>query len=181
MHHIPKLMRFAAGECFDKLSAMSRISVSVTSKKSFRLLNPPSAMMELQCWTSVKPIHCRHWLTSANAAAAAILFCYVVLQVKGATYCCVLLFIDELTGCQDDQSRRSESRRLPISEVLHQVVRGCSSRRMMCHHHSPSFAACEPKRIGSDKPNESCLSTEDASAIIGCSSGLSRWQKSEGK
>ena len=65
-----------------------------------------------------------------------------------------------------------KSWRLPIGEVLPQVVRGCSSRRMMCHHRSPPFAACESKRIGSDKPNESCLSTEDANTIIGCSLGL---------
>ena len=65
-----------------------------------------------------------------------------------------------------------KSRRSPIGEVLHQVVRCCSSRRKMCHHRSPPFAACESKRIWSDKQNESCLSTEDANAIIGCSSGF---------
>ena len=41
-----------------------------------------------------------------------------------------------------------KSRRSPIGEVLRQVVRGCSSRRTMCHHHSPPFAACEPKGLG---------------------------------
>ena len=65
-----------------------------------------------------------------------------------------------------------KSWRSPIGEVLRQVVRGCLSRCTMCHHHSPPFAACESKRIGSDKPNESCLSTEDANAIVGCSSGF---------
>ena len=65
-----------------------------------------------------------------------------------------------------------KSRRSPIGEVLRQVVRGCLSRRMMCHHRSLPFAACESNTIGSDKPNESCLSTEDADAIIGCSSGF---------
>ena len=99
-----------------------------------------------------------------------------MLQVKDATYCCVLLFVDELTGCQDDQSRRS-----PIGEVLRQVVRGCSSRRMMCHHRLPPFAACESKLIGSDKLNEMCLSTEDANSIVGCSSGFHAGKRSEGK
>ena len=73
-----------------------------------------------------------------------------------------------------------KSRRSPIGEVLCQVVRGCSSRRMMCHHRSPPFAACESKRIGSDKPNEECLSTEDANSIVGCSSGFHAGKKSEG-
>ena len=41
-----------------------------------------------------------------------------------------------------------KSWRSPIGEVLRQVVRGCSSRRTMCHHHSPPFAACEPKVLG---------------------------------
>ena len=73
------------------------------------------------------------------------------------------------------------SRRSPIGEVLRQVVRGCSSRRTMCHHHLPPFAACESKRIGSDKPNEMCLSTEDANSIVGCSSGFRAGKRSEGK
>ena len=74
-----------------------------------------------------------------------------------------------------------KSRRSPIGEVLHQVVRGYSSRHMMCHHHSRPFAACESKRVGSDKPNEVCLSTKDATSIVGCSSGFHPGKRSEGK
>ena len=74
-----------------------------------------------------------------------------------------------------------KSRRSPIGEVLRQVVRGCSSRRTICHHRLPSFAACESKRAGSDKPNEKRLSTEDASSIVGCSSGFYAGKRSEGK
>ena len=74
-----------------------------------------------------------------------------------------------------------KSRRSPIGEVLRQVVRGCSSRRTMCHHRSPPFAACESKRSGSDKPNERCLSTEDANSIVGCHSGFHADKKSEGE
>ena len=34
---------------------------------------------------------------------------------------------------------------------------------------------------GSDKPNERCLSTEDANSIVGCSSGFYAGKKSEGE
>ena len=71
--------------------------------------------------------------------------------------------------------------RLPIGEVLRQVVRGCSSRHTMCHHRLPPFAACESKRIGSDKLNEKHLSTEDANSIAGCSSGFHAGKRSEGR
>ena len=73
-----------------------------------------------------------------------------------------------------------KSRRSPIGEVLHQVVRGCSSRCTMCHHRSPPFAACESKRTGSDKPNKMCLSTKDATSIGGCNSGFHAGKRSEG-
>ena len=160
-------------ERLEKLSAISRMSVSVMSKKSFRLLKPPSAMMELWCWTLVKPIHCKHWSTSANAAAAAISLRYVVLQIKGCN-----LLLHTLVRRRADSVVEMisfdalKSRRSPIGEVLRQVVRGCSSRHMICHHHLHSFAPCESKRAGSDKPNEKRLSTEDASSIVGCSSGF---------
>ena len=36
----------------------------------------------------------------------------------------------------------------------------------MCHHRLPSFAACESKRTGSDKPNEKPLFTEDAALLL---------------
>ena len=173
MRHIPKLMRFAAGERLEKLSAISRMSVSVMSKNTFRLLKPPSAMMELRCWTSLKPIHYKHWSTSANAAAAAISICYVVLQIKGCNLLLHTLVRRRADGVVEMISFDTRnSRRLPIGEILRQVVCGCLSRRTMCHHHLPSFEACESKRIGSDKPNEKRLSTEDTSSIVGCSSGF---------
>ena len=74
-----------------------------------------------------------------------------------------------------------KSRRSLISEILHKVVHGCSSRCTMCHHCSPPFAACESKRAASDKPNEMYLSTEDANSIVGCSSGFHAGKRSEGK
>ena len=74
-----------------------------------------------------------------------------------------------------------KSRRSPIGEVLHQVVHGCSSRCTMCHHCSPPFVACESKSIGSDKPNETGLSTKDATSIVGCSSCFHAGKRSEGK
>ena len=182
MHRIPKLMRFTAGERLEKLSAISRMSISVTSKKSFRLLKPPLAMMELWCWTSVKPIHCKHWSTSANAVAAAISLRYVVLQIKGCNLLLCTLVRRRADGVVEMISFDTlNSRMSPIGEVLRQVVRGCSSRRTICHHRLPSFAACESKRIGSDKPKEKCLSTEDASSIVGCSSDFHADKRSEWK
>ena len=74
-----------------------------------------------------------------------------------------------------------KSRRSPIGEVLRQVVHGCSSRRTMCHHRSPPFAACESKRTGSDKPNAMCLSTKDAISIGGCNLGFHAGKRSERK
>ena len=73
------------------------------------------------------------------------------------------------------------SRRSPIGEVLCQVVRGCSSRRTMYHHRSSPFSACESQRTGSDKLNEVCLSTKDATSIVGCNSGFHAGKRSEGK
>ena len=73
------------------------------------------------------------------------------------------------------------SRRSPIGKVLRQVVRGCSSRRMMCHHHSSPFPACDSQGGGSDKPNEVCLSTKDATSIVGCNLGFHAGKRSEGK
>ena len=73
------------------------------------------------------------------------------------------------------------SRRSPIGEVLCHVVCGCSSRRMMYHHRSSPFSACDSQSIGSDKPNEVCLSTKDATSIVGCNSGLHAGKRSEGK
>ena len=74
------------------------------------------------------------------------------------------------------------SRRSPIGEVLRQVVRGCSSRRTMYHQHrSFPFSACDSQSIGPDKPNEVCLSTKDATSIVGCNSGLHAGKRSEGK
>ena len=182
MHRIPKLMRFAAGERLEKLSTISRMSISVTSKKSFRLLKPPSAMMELWCWTSVKPIHCKHWSTSANAAAAAISLRYVVLQIKVRNLLLRNLVCRRADGVIEMISFNAlKSQRSAIGEVLCQVVRGCSSRRMICHHHLLSFASCESKRAGSEKPNEKRLSTVDASSIVGCSLGFHPGKRSEGK
>ena len=74
-----------------------------------------------------------------------------------------------------------KSRRSPIGEVLRQVVRGCSSRRTMCHHHSPPFPSCESQKAGSDKPNKLCLSTKDDTSIVGCSSCFHAGKMSEGK
>ena len=73
------------------------------------------------------------------------------------------------------------SRRSPIGEVLRQVVRGCSSRRTMYHHRSSPFSACDSQSNGSAKPNEVCLSTTDATSIVGCNSGFYVGKRSEGK
>ena len=73
------------------------------------------------------------------------------------------------------------SRRSPIGKVLRQVVRGCSSRRTMCHHRSSPFPACDSQGVGSDKPNGVCLSTKDATSIVGCNSGFHAGKRSEGK
>ena len=74
------------------------------------------------------------------------------------------------------------SRRSPIGEVLRQVVRGCSSRGTMYHHrYSPSFPTCDPQGVGSDKPNEVCLSTKDAASTVVCNSVLHVGKRSEGK
>ena len=73
------------------------------------------------------------------------------------------------------------SRRLPIGKVLRQVVRGCLSRRTMCHRRSSPFPACDSQGGGSDKPNEVCLSTKDATSIVGCNSGFHAGKRSEGK
>ena len=73
------------------------------------------------------------------------------------------------------------SRRSQIGEVLRQVVSGCSSRRTMYHHSSSPFSACDSQSIGSDKPNEVCLSTKDATSFVGCNSGLHAGKRSEGK
>ena len=73
------------------------------------------------------------------------------------------------------------SRRSPIGKVLHQVVRGCSSRCTMCHHHSSPFPACDSQGTGSDKLNEVCLFTKDATSIVGCNSGFYAGKRSEGK
>ena len=51
----------------------------------------------------------------------------------------------------------------------------------MCHHRSPRFAACDYKMIGSDKPNEKRLSTENANPVVGCSSDFHAVKRSEGK
>ena len=73
------------------------------------------------------------------------------------------------------------SRRSPNDKVLHQVVCGCSSRRTMCHHHSSPFPACDSQGVGSDKPNEVCLSTKDATSTVGCNSCFHAGKRSEGK
>ena len=36
-------------------------------------------------------------------------------------------------------------------------------------------------KVGSDKPNEMCLSSEDANSIVGCCSGFHAGKRSEGK
>ena len=73
------------------------------------------------------------------------------------------------------------SRRSPFGEVLHQVVCGCSSRRTMYHHRSSPFSACDSQSTGSDKPKEVCLSTKDATSIVGCNSGFHIGKRSKGK
>ena len=105
-----------------------------------------------------------------------------MFQIKGATYCCILLFVDELTGVVEMISLNAlSSRRSPIGEVLCQVVHGFSSRRTIYHHHYSPFSACDSQSIGSDKPNEVCLSTKDATSIVGCNSGFHAGKRSEGK
>ena len=73
------------------------------------------------------------------------------------------------------------SRKSPIGKVLCQVVCGCSSRRTMCDHRSSPFPACDSQGSGSNKPNEVCLSTKDATFIVGCNSGFHTGKRREGK
>ena len=50
----------------------------------------------------------------------------------------------------------------------------------MRHHHSPPFAACESKKIGSDKPNESCYPERVLTLLLDTSQAFTQAKRVRG-